>query len=100
MAYAEDLKSSVERCAGSIPAEATKMRTHLDQLTEDFQRASVAYFAEAAPLAPGWKYVPHPYIHGEVMIQCGDGNDGSLYNRRHSGADNSSWAPREAYLRR
>lgn len=80
-------------------------RTHLDEVTLAFQRASVAYFAEAVPLACGWEYVPHPYVHGEVMIRMvpkGNEGRGAMYYRREShfaanAGEGSIFAPREAY---
>lgn len=78
----------------------TTGRTHLDEVTLAFQRASVAYFAEAVPLACGWEYVPHPYIHGEVMIReipKENETSGPMYNRRDGNANQIQVAPREAY---
>jgi hypothetical protein len=80
-------------------------RTRLDEVTEAFQRASVAYFAEAVPLACGWEYIPHPYIHGEVMIRMvpkENETSGAMYLRRDSNFSSnfgvgSNFAPREAY---
>ena len=77
-------------------------RTHLDEVTLAFQRASVAYFAEAVPLACGWEYVPHPYVHGEVMIReipKENQTSGPMYNRRNA-FSRDNLAPREAYAHR